>query len=174
MSKPSIVIVVARGRNGIIGREGGMPWHLPSDLRHFKAATLDTPVIMGRKTFQSIGRPLPGRVNIVVSRSGFEAPGTVAARDLAEALAIARATLADERAGRISVIGGGEIYRQAMDFADELLVTEVDAEPDGDTVFPEIDPTVFSLAEDGDELQGAKDSHAIRFTRYERRKPAKS
>lgn len=166
-----ITIIVARGKNGVIGREGQMPWHLPSDLRYFKEATIGTPVVMGRKTFESIGKALPGRVNIVVSRSGFAAEGVVSARSLDEAITVARAAAVAGDRPQISILGGGEIYRQAMDIADELLVTEVEAEPEGDTVFPAIDSTLFEKTEDGTPLQGPRDSHALRFTRYRRREP---
>jgi dihydrofolate reductase len=105
-----IVLVAAHARNGVIGRDGDMPWRLPSDLKHFKAATLGTPVIMGRKTYLSIGRPLPGRANIVVSRSGFSAEGVETVASLEAALDLARNHAAQTGASQVSVIGGGQIY----------------------------------------------------------------
>ncbi|WP_420408827.1 dihydrofolate reductase [Hoeflea sp.] len=164
-----IQIVVARSRNGVIGREGDMPWRLPSDLKHFKATTLGAPVIMGRKTYQSIGRPLPGRANIVVSRSGFEANGVEVAATLEEAIERARALAADTGAGKVSVIGGGEIYRQAMTIADELHITEVAAEIEGDTVFPAVDSDTWERTSRSSPVRGENDSHSLCFTVWRRR-----
>lgn len=120
-------------RERVIGRGGRMPWHLPADLKHFKAVTLGHPVVMGRRTFDSIGRALPGRRNVVISRSKPDLPdGVVLARGLDEAL---RACAGAER---VMVIGGGEIYAQAMPLADWLELTLIDAAIDGDTHFPAI------------------------------------
>lgn len=170
MNRPKIQIVVARAENGVIGRDGDMPWRLPSDLKHFKAATLDAPVIMGRKTFQSIGRPLPGRANIVVSRSGFEAEGVEVFATLEAAIARACDIVAQTGAQKISVIGGGEIYRQAMEVADELLITEVQADIDGDTVFPAPDSRVWEQVSLSGPVRAEKDSHSVRFGNWQRRK----
>ncbi|WP_052161585.1 dihydrofolate reductase [Hoeflea sp. BAL378] len=164
-----IVLVAAHARNGVIGRDGDMPWRLPSDLRHFKAATLGTPVIMGRKTFLSIGRPLPGRANIVVTRSGFSADGVETAASLEAAIGLARDHARQSGARQVSVIGGGEIYAQAIVFADELLLTEVDADIDGDTVFPEIDSTKWQKLSLSDPVRTEKDSHSVRFAVWRRR-----
>lgn len=166
---PKIQIVVARAENGVIGRDGDMPWRLPSDLKHFKAATLDAPVIMGRKTFQSIGRPLPGRANIVISRTGFQADGVEVFATLEAAIARACDIAAQAGAKKISVIGGGEIYRQAMEVADELLITEVQADIDGDTVFPTLDSQVWQQVSLTDPVQAEKDSHSVRFGVWRRR-----
>lgn len=166
-----VVIHVAVAENGVIGRDGGMPWRLSSDLKRFKAGTMGRPVVMGRKTYESIGKPLPGRLNIVVTRDpawradGVETAGSV---DEAIRLATARArcmTGADE----IAIIGGGEIYRQALALADRLHVTHVLANPDGDTRFPDIDPTLWELTHHEDVPAGEKDSHATRFAIYEKR-----
>lgn len=124
-------MIAAMARNRVIGDEGGMPWHLPADLKHFKAVTMGCPIIMGRKTFESIGRPLPGRTNIVVSRSRPALPdGVRLASSLDEAIGLADA-------GRVMVIGGGQIYREALPRADRLELTLIDAVVTGDTVFPE-------------------------------------
>ncbi len=136
--KPRVSLIAAVARNGVIGRDNAMPWRLPSDLKRFKAITTGHPVVMGRKTFQAIGRPLPGRANIVVSRQGFAAPGAEVVADLAAALAKAGET--EGEGGEIFVIGGAEIYRQAIAAADRLYITEVDTQPDGDARFPAIDP----------------------------------
>lgn len=167
--KPILQIVVARARNGVIGRDGDMPWRLPTDLKHFKAVTMGTPVIMGRKTFVSIGRPLPGRANIVVSRSGFSADGVETVESLNEAIVRAREIARQVAADKISAVGGGEIYRQAMDLADELHITEVDAHVEGDTSFPEVDSGVFERLSLSDPVQGENDSHAMRFAVWRRK-----
>lgn len=126
----SVTLVAAMGRNRVIGADGGMPWHLPEDLKHFKAVTLGTTMIMGRRTFDSIGRPLPGRRTIVVTRDAeWQRDGVDIAHSLGAALALAGDA-------RISIAGGGQIYAQAMDLADRMELTFIDAEPNGDTVFP--------------------------------------
>jgi thymidylate synthase len=163
-----IVLVAAHARNGVIGRDGDMPWRLPSDLKHFKAATLGTPVIMGRKTYLSIGRPLPGRANIVVSRSGFSAEGVETVASLEAALDLARNHAAQTGASQLSVIGGGQIYAQAIGLADELLLTEVDAEIEGDTVFPQIDSTLWQKVSLSAPVKTEKDSHTVRFAVWRR------
>lgn len=169
MTDPKIVLVAAHARNGVIGRDGDMPWRLPSDLKHFKAATLGTPVVMGRKTCLSIGRPLPGRANIVISRSGFAAEGIETVASLEAALELARSHAQQSGAGQVSVIGGGEIYALAIDFADELLLTEVDADIEGDTVFPAIDSELWQKVSLSDPVQSEKDSHPVRFAVWRRR-----
>ena len=169
MTDPKIVLVAAHARNGVIGRDGDMPWRLPSDLKHFKAATLGTPVIMGRKTWLSIGRPLPGRANIVVSRSGFSAEGVETVASLEAALELARDRAQPDGAEQVSIIGGGQIYAQAIGLADELLLTEVDADIEGDTVFPEIDSTVWQKLSLSEPVKSEKDSHSVRFAVWRRR-----
>ncbi|MDF1608452.1 dihydrofolate reductase [Hoeflea sp. YIM 152468] len=164
-----IVLVAAHARNGVIGRDGDMPWRLPSDLKHFKAATLGTPVIMGRKTYLSIGRPLPGRANIVVSRSGFAADGVETVDSIERALDLARKHARQSGANQVSVIGGGQIYALTIDRADELLLTEVDADLEGDTVFPEIDSNLWQKVSLSDPVRTEKDSHSVRFAVWRRR-----
>ena len=164
-----IVLVAAHARNGVIGRDGDMPWRLPSDLKHFKSMTLGTPVIMGRKTYLSIGRPLPGRANIVVSRSGFSADGVQSADSVGAALELARDHARKSGGSQVSVIGGGEIYAQAIGLADELCLTEVDADIDGDTVFPAIDSNQWKKVSLSDPVQSEKDSHLVRFALWQRR-----
>ncbi|MFO7762937.1 MAG: dihydrofolate reductase [Wenzhouxiangellaceae bacterium] len=128
--QPEIVLVAAMGRNRVIGRDGGMPWHLPADLKHFKAVTMDHPIVMGRRTFESIGRALPGRRNIVLSRSLAEAPpGCERTASLEEALE-------GSASGPLMVIGGGALYRAALPLAARMELTFIDASPDGDTHFP--------------------------------------
>lgn len=127
-----ITLLAALGRNRVIGVDGQMPWHLPGDLRHFKETTMGHPIVMGRKTFESIGRALPGRRTIVITRSTqWQHPGVEVAHSFPEALALAGP--ADE----VFVTGGGEVYAEAMPFASRMILTEVDQSPEGDTWFPE-------------------------------------
>jgi dihydrofolate reductase len=166
-----IAIYVAIAENGVIGREGGLPWRLSSDLKRFKADTMGKPIIMGRKTWEGIGRPLPGRLNIVVTRDpAFRAEGAETVRSLEEAIALARARgRCMAGADEICVIGGGEIYRQALPLADRLHVTHVLAEVEGDTRFPDIDSKIWRAVRVFDVPAGEKDSHATRYMVYERR-----
>lgn len=129
MTRISLIAAVAR--NGVIGRDGGMPWHLPDELRHFKDTTMGHTLVMGRRTFDSIGRALPGRRTVVVTRDpSWRHAGVEAAHSFAEAIALAGP--ADE----VFVAGGAQVYAEAMPFAHRLVITEVDAEPEGDTWFP--------------------------------------
>ena len=131
----SVVLVAAVADNGVIGSGGELPWHLPDDLAHFKRVTTGNVVIMGRKTFESIGRPLPRRTNIVVSRQpGWAAEGVLSAASLTEAL-----ELAEQHDGDAMVIGGAQIYALALPFADEQVLTEVHLEPEGDVLYPSFD-----------------------------------
>jgi dihydrofolate reductase len=137
---PVVTHVLAATSRGVIGRNGGMPWRLPSDMKRFRQVTMGKPVIMGRKTFDSIGKPLPGRTNIVVTRNpqftheGVKTVGSLqAARDLCDSIA------AIDGIEEAMIIGGAEIYRQALPLADRLYLTEVHAEVEGDTTFPEFD-----------------------------------
>ncbi|WP_421857965.1 dihydrofolate reductase [Oricola sp.] len=176
---PVITLVAAVSRNGVIGRDGDMPWRLSSDLKRFKALTMGAPVIMGRKTFESIGKPLPGRLNIVVTRNyDWTADGALRVGSLDAAVELATAHLeaaepdpADPEAplpDEAFVIGGGEIYAQAFGFADRLSITHVLAEIDGDTGFPEIDPEIWEEIHAEDVPAGEKDSHPTRYVEYER------
>jgi dihydrofolate reductase len=129
--------IVATARNGVIGKDNQIPWYLPADLAYFKRRTLGHCIIMGRKSFRSIGRPLPGRTNIVVTRDPyFQADGVVVVHSVREALEYARAQGETEA----FIIGGGEIYRQSMADLDRIYLTEVNLEPEGDVTFPAIDP----------------------------------
>ena len=131
----SVVLVAAVAANGVIGADGELPWRLPEDLAHFKRVTTDNVVVMGRKTFESIGRPLPRRTNIVVTRQpGWSAEGVIAASSLDEAL-----ETAEEYDGDVMVIGGAQIYALALPLADAQVLTEVHHEPDGDVHYPPFD-----------------------------------
>lgn len=164
-----VALVVAVAENGVIGRDNGLPWRLSSDLRRFKALTMGKPVVMGRKTWESIGRPLPGRDNIVVTRErAYRAKGARVAASLAEALMLARAAARAGGAGEIAVIGGGEIYREALPVADRLYVTHVAARPQGDTHFVPIDAAAWQPVSSEEIPAGEKDSHSALFVVYER------
>jgi dihydrofolate reductase len=133
MNRPLITLVVARAENGVIGRNGGLPWHLSDDLRRFKALTLGKPMVMGRRTFDGLPRLLPGRRHIVLTRDpDWQAEGAEVARDPAGAIRLADAP-------QISVIGGAEIFRLFLPLADRIELTEVHARPDGDTFLPPFD-----------------------------------
>lgn len=134
-----ISLVAAVAANGVIGRDNGLPWRIPADLRHFKALTLGRPVVMGRHTFVSIGRPLPGRLNIVLTR-GEPIEGVVTAASPAQAVAAAEAA----GAGEAMVIGGEQVYRLFMDRADRIYLTEVHADVEGDARFPAFDRTAWT------------------------------
>ena len=137
-SRPRLTLIVARGRNGVIGRGGGMPWHLPEDLKFFRATTTGHPILMGRTTHESIGRPLPGRRNLVLSRDpGYAAPGCETVASLADALARC------EGCPELFVIGGAQVYALALPQVDRMIVTEIDAEFDGDVCFPAVDPAAW-------------------------------
>ncbi|WLR91082.1 dihydrofolate reductase [Shinella zoogloeoides] len=170
MTKAKIVLVVAVANNGVIGRDGDLPWRLPSDLKRFKQLTLGKPVLMGRKTWDSIGRPLPGRPNIVITRDiTFSAPGAEVVSSLDAGLEAARRAAEELGVDEICVIGGGQIYAQVFDRADVLHVTHVAAEVEGDTRFPAIDPALFDKVLEEPIPRGEKDSHAMRFVTWQRK-----
>lgn len=139
-----VVLVAAIGENGVIGREGQLPWRLKSDLQHFKQVTMNRPLIMGRKTFASIGKALPGRTNIVLSRDlSFAAPGCVLATSWDAAFLIARDDARKRGVDEVMIIGGSDIFADTLPFADRLEITRVHASPEGDVRFPPIDPQVW-------------------------------
>lgn len=168
--KIDLVFVVAVSENGVIGREGDMPWQLSTDLKRFKALTLGRPVVMGRKTFRSIGRPLPGRENIVITRDPtFAVEGVHVVSSVEAAIALASDFARRDGATEVAVIGGGEIYRQLMDRVDILHVTHVEAVLEGDTRFPDIDPAHWESGAEERIPEGPKDSYPTRFVTYRRR-----
>jgi dihydrofolate reductase len=166
-----IVLVIAVAENGVIGAGGAMPWRLKSDMQRFKALTLNKPVVMGRKTFQSLRRPLPGRTNIVVTRDAeFRAAGAIVTGSFADARAIAEADALRRFATEIAVIGGAEIYAQWMQCADRLEVTEVHARPDGDTRLPAISAADWEETARVRNPAGPGDSADFSYVTYRRRK----
>ncbi|WP_371831120.1 MULTISPECIES: dihydrofolate reductase [Brucella/Ochrobactrum group] len=147
-----------------------MPWRLSTDLKRFKALTLGKPVIMGRRTWESIGRPLPGRPNIVVTRdANFQAEGVHIVGSLEEGIALGRKLAEELGAGEVCIIGGGKIYAQALPLADRVHLTRVLAAIDGDTHFPEIKSDGWRLVSSEDVPAGDKDSHPTRYMVYEKR-----
>nr|WP_321456351.1 dihydrofolate reductase [uncultured Cohaesibacter sp.] len=169
LSAPSLVFHFAVADNGVIGKDNDMPWHVSSDLKRFKALTMGKPLVMGRRTFQSIGRPLPGRTNIVVSRDpDFHAEGILQVSSLDDALSEAQTIAKRDGVNEIAVIGGGSIYNALWDRADRLYVTHVHAKPEGDTFLPAIDLDVWSEISREPTLQNENDSAAMTFVIYER------
>ncbi|MCU0754795.1 MAG: dihydrofolate reductase [Xanthomonadales bacterium] len=153
-----ITLIAAMARDGAIGRAGAMPWHLPEDLRYFKAQTWGKPVLMGRRTFASIGRALPGRRNLVLTRSPESLPAEVEGYATLET-----AFAASAGATECMVVGGGEIYRAAWTLADRLLLTVIDLQvPDADTWFPEVGPTEWQLVAEQPGDPAAALRHAFR------------
>lgn len=161
---PLVSLIVARARNGVIGRDNTLPWHLREDLKRFKAQTLGKPILMGRKTFESIGRPLPGRTNIVLTRDpDWSAPGVIAVRSVEEALAQASG------ARELVTIGGAEVYRLVMPLARRVYLTNVQADVPGDTYFPELDPTQWADVDCTAQPADAHNDYPVTFVTLERR-----
>ncbi|WP_375677455.1 dihydrofolate reductase [Bartonella sp. AS69XJJH] len=166
----SICLIAAVAENGVIGRGGAMPWHLLTDLQRFKALTLGKPIIMGRKTWDSIGRPLPGRTNIVITRDcTFCAGGAVVAHSLSQACSLATSVASQNDVEEIFIIGGGEIFQQGLHMADKIFLTEVLASIEGDSFFPVFDKEKWTIVQTQDIPEGDKDSHPTRFVVYERK-----
>lgn len=168
--KPIVALVWAMARNGVIGRDNALPWRLPADLQHFKALTTGHPVLMGRKTFESLRRPLPNRTNIIVTRDRDYAPaGVRVAHSLPEALAIAAEDLPSDR--QIFVIGGETLYTQMLPHSERLYVTLVDADFEGDARFPELDWKQWRELERRDHPADDRNPYACHFLTLERKTP---
>jgi dihydrofolate reductase len=166
---PKIVLLAAIAENGVIGRGNTLPWRLKSDMQHFRACTMGKPVVMGRKTYLSIGKPLAGRTTIVVSRdAAFAAPGIVVAPNIAAALAAARGDALRRNADTIVVAGGADIYDQVMPLAHALAITEVHKIVAGDAQFPAIDPAMWRETAREEHQRGAEDESTFAFVTYER------
>jgi dihydrofolate reductase len=166
-----ISYVVAVSKNGVIGREGGLPWHISSDLKRFKEITMGKPVVMGRKTWESLPlKPLPGRLNLVLSRDeSFTARGAVVCTTLDEAVEIARETAEEDGVGEICVIGGVALFEKALPRAKQLYLTEVEATPDGDVMFPAFDEGAWTEVSSEAHPAGEKDDHGFVFRLLERK-----
>jgi dihydrofolate reductase len=166
-----IVLIVAVADNGVIGASGAIPWRLKSDQQRLKTMTMGKPVVMGRKTFISLRRPLPGRTNIVVTRdASFRAAGALVTTSFADARAVAQGDALRRSATEIAVIGGAEIYAQWIGIADRLEITEVHARPEGDTCFAAIDPADWEEVARVRNSAGSDDSVDFSYVTYRRRK----
>jgi len=164
MTLPRISLIVARARNGVIGAAGGIPWRLPGEQAYFRQTTMGHPLVMGRKTWESIGRPLPGRRSIVVTRQpGYAATGAEVAASLDAALALCAGS------AEMFVIGGEQLYREALPRADRLLVTEIDADFEGDTFWPAVDPAQWQETSRVPAPPGAAGVPAFAYVTYLRR-----
>ncbi len=169
LQKIDIVLVVAVAENGVIGRDNALPWRLKSDMRHFRRITMGKPVIMGRKTYRSIGRPLAGRTTIVLTRDpDFTAERVVVASGLGAALDAGRADALRRGADAIAVIGGADVFAQTMPFADRLILTRVHAHPPGDVVFPGIAVEHWREMKQLRYDRGPEDQFAFSIVDYER------
>lgn len=167
---PRLALIVARAKGGVIGREGAMPWRQSTDLKHFKAATLGKPVMMGRKTWASLGRALPGRANLVLTRNvGFQAAGAQVFTDFNAMLARGRAIAAADGVEEAMIIGGGELYALTLPLADRLYITEIDADLAGDARFPAFDETAWRETAARPVPAGPKDEHPAVIRVLERR-----
>jgi len=159
-----VSLIVAMARNRVIGVNNTLPWHLPADLKHFKALTMGHHIVMGRKTYESIGKPLPGRTSVVVTRNADYAPqGVVVVNSLEAAIS---ACGNDEE---IFVIGGAELYRQIIDLADRIYLTEIDADISGDAHFTEFDRKLWQETERVNHAPDEKNVHSYHFVVYERK-----
>ncbi len=163
-----VALVVAVASNGIIGRDGDMPWKLSTDLKRFKRDTMGKPIIMGRKTHHAIGSVLPGRLNIIVTRSGLQVNGAVTASSIEEAMKIATEWALENGSEEICIVGGGQIYAKTIALADRLYVTRVMAEPEGDTRFPEITEEQWKIVHKEVVPRGEQDTAETVYTVYER------
>jgi dihydrofolate reductase len=167
-----IVLIVAVAENGVIGASGAIPWRLKSDQQRLKAITMNKPVVMGRKTFESLRRPLPGRTNIVVTRDpNYQAHGAVVTTSFENARAVAHGDALRRFATEIAVIGGAEVYAQWMAMASRLEITEVHARPDGDTRFAAVDQTAWEEVARVRNPAGPDDSVDFSYVTYRRRQP---
>ena len=165
-----ISMIAAVGRNGVIGAGNAIPWRLPSDFAYFKRTTMGKPLIMGGKTFESIGRPLPGRTNIVVTRqSGYQPDGVLVIDGLENAIEHARSIAQADGVDEIFIGGGGDIYAQGMAWADRLYITEVDLSPPGEAHFPAIDHRLWAVVDEPEVPLTGKDTASFRVKVYERR-----
>ncbi len=164
-----VAMIAAVARNGVIGSDNRLPWSLPSDLRHFRALTMGQPVVMGRRTYQSIGRPLPGRFVVVISADPSFAPeGATLARTPAEGLSAAAAIGREKAAREIVVAGGGTLYGALMKEAQRLYITEIDLAPPGDVAFPAIDGALWRLTSRIAGERAEKDAADFAFLTYDR------
>jgi len=168
-TEPKIALIAAVPTNNVIGANGTMPWYLPSDFKFFKAQTMGKPMVMGRKQFETVGKPLPGRTNILVTRqAGYQPDGVIVINDFDAAIEHAKSIAIADGTDEVMVIGGGEIYKLAMPIADRLYITHIDAEPEGDVVFPVIDESWTCVLQPQIEPH-EKDTAQYKISVYEKR-----
>jgi dihydrofolate reductase len=169
VSPPKVVLVAAVAENGVIGRGGTLPWRLKSDMQHFRRLTVGRPVVMGRKTYESIGKPLKDRTNIVITRDrGFTADGVMVANSLETAMDMAREDARQRGAESIAIIGGAGIFSEGLAIADRLEITRVHAAPAGDTFFPSIDGKIWRETARMRQDAAPGDDADVSFITYER------
>lgn len=162
MTKPTISLVAAMAKNRVIGKDNKMPWHLPADLAHFKKVTMSKPIVMGRKTYESIGRPLPGRQNVVISRTeGLEIEGCDVVHSIDSALELL------EHEDEVMIIGGGFLYSQMIEQADKLYLTFIDLEVEGDTQFPQFEHLNLQQINQTEHRKDDKNPYDYQFVDYE-------
>ncbi|MFW2373756.1 MAG: type 3 dihydrofolate reductase [Gammaproteobacteria bacterium] len=159
-----ISLIAAMDKNRLIGNENGLPWHLPADFKHFKQVTMGKPIVMGRKTFESIGKPLPGRKNIVISRTGYTAPGVTIVDSIDKALA----EVADE--DEVMVIGGASFYEQMIDQADRMYLTHVNAECEGDAWFPRFNMHNWDIVSQESYSADKENNYSFEMVIYQRKR----
>lgn len=165
-----IAMIAAVAENGVIGANQAIPWRIPSDMAYFKRTTMGKPIVMGRKQFETVGKPLPGRTNIVVThRRDYRPDGVIVMNDLDAAIVRAKTIAEADGVGEVMILGGGEIYRQAMPLADRLYISHVALSPDGDVTFPAIDPDHWRVVDEPAVPASEKDAAAFRVKVYERR-----
>lgn len=166
-----LTLIAAVAENGVIGRDNALLWRLKGDMAHFRAATLGKPCVMGRRTFESLGRPLPKRLNVVASRkAGLALAGAVVAQSLEAAIEAADNEGARSGGREIMILGGADLYAQTLPRADRLLITHVAAAPAGDAAFPAIDPAVWEGVTLAETAADATNAHAFRIVDYRRRR----
>ena len=170
MNSLPLVLVVAVAENGVIGRKGQMPWHIPGDLKHFKAVTMGRPMVMGRKTYESIGKPLPGRTSIVLTRDkNWRAEGVLVGHSLDEILKLANDDAKKTGASEIAIIGDSALFEETLPIAAKIELTEVHAKPEGDVFFPKYDHAAWRETRREGPMQGEKDDHAYSVVTLERK-----
>ena len=163
-------MIAGVAENGVIGSDQTIPWRVPSDMAYFKAMTMGKPIVMGRKQFETVGKPLPGRVNIVITRQqGYQAEGVLVFHNVDAALAKAREIAVADGVDEIMIIGGGELYAQLMPQAGRLYVSHIDLAPEGDVRFPVIDPAIWAIVDLPEVTPSIKDEASYRVKVYERR-----
>lgn len=171
MNSLPLVLVVAVAENGVIGRKGDLPWRISSDLKHFKSVTMGKPVVMGRKTYESIGKPLPGRKNIVLTHDkSWRAEGVLVGHTLEEVLKLANEDARATGATEIAIIGGNSLFRETLPIAQKIELSEVHAKPEGDVFFPEYDRSAFIETRREGPIRGEKDEFPYSKVTLERKR----